>query len=175
MKKLFAILLAVMLFASMATVASAASTTTLTTTVPAASYTLNVPAECVIPFGETWFEIDEPTVTNASGFAVGKNLKVIVNYDAFTCANTTTTIPITLTAHYETEYASTTGTAANEEMASGDALIFKGNSMGTVWAPSNGNKNLTSLIVKSNSADWGKALAGEYTSTITYTTEVVVE
>ena len=54
MKKFFAIALAVAMFASMATVASAAeNTTTLTTTVPAATYTLNIPANQEIPFGAT--------------------------------------------------------------------------------------------------------------------------
>lgn len=175
MKKLFAILLAVSLFVSMATIASAASTTTLTTTVPAATYTLNVPAEYVIPYGETWFEIDKPTVTNASGFAAGKNLKVTVNYDAFTCVNTTTTIPISLTARYETDSMSATGNVAEVKMVSGDALVYEGNTSGTVWLPLNGNKQLTALFVGSNSADWGKALAGDYTATITYSAEVVVE
>ena len=53
MKKLFAILLVAALLIPMATVAFAANTTTLTTTVPAATYTLNIPADQKIEFGTT--------------------------------------------------------------------------------------------------------------------------
>ena len=97
MKKIFAILLAVTLLASMATVVSAAeSTTTLSTTVPAASYTLNIPADQTIEFGATETNIGNVTVTNSAGFAEGKNLSVTVTYDEFTSAGLSTTIPFSL-------------------------------------------------------------------------------
>ena len=52
MKKLTTLVLALALAASLAVPAFAANTTTLTTTVPAATYTLNIPADQEIPFGE---------------------------------------------------------------------------------------------------------------------------
>ena len=74
MKKLLAVVLAMLTVFSFGTVAFAANTTTLTTTVPDAEYTLNIPADQEIPFGATSTDIGNVTVTNASGFAVGKNL-----------------------------------------------------------------------------------------------------
>ena len=96
MKKLFALLLAVIMVMSMATIVSAESTTTLTTEVPAASYTLNVPAVVPIDFGATSTDIGNVTVTDATGFAEGKNLKVTVTYGAFTSEGAATSIPFVL-------------------------------------------------------------------------------
>ena len=80
MKKLIAIVLAVLTVLSFSTVAFAeGNTTTLTTTVPDATYTLNIPADQEIPFGTEQMGIGNLTVTNSSGFAVGKNLKVAVS------------------------------------------------------------------------------------------------
>ena len=78
MKKLLSLALALLMLASVATVALA-STTTLTTTVPPATYTLNIPADQEIPFGETGHNIGNVTVTDAAGFAEGKNLKVTMD------------------------------------------------------------------------------------------------
>ena len=85
MKKLFAIALAVAMLASMATVVSAVeNTTTLTTEVPAATYTLNIPADQEVPYGTTRMKIGEVTITDSSNFAVGKNVSVTITYDEFT-------------------------------------------------------------------------------------------
>ena len=175
MKKLFAILLAVMLFASMATVASAAETT-LTTTVPAATYTLNIPADQEIPFGATSTDLGSITVTNATGFADGKNLKVVLSFEGFKCADTTTTIPFSI----RLDTASTNDTEDRVNINSGDAIVFTGLASGAVkeyvtsW---NVNRfyDLEQTFLLVNSEDWGKALAGEYIATITFTAEVVVE
>ena len=177
MKKLFAILLAVAMFASMATVASAAeNTTTLTTTVPAATYTLIIPADQKIEFGATSTDLGSITVTNATGFAEGKNLKVVLSYEGFKCADTTTTIPFSI----RLDTASTNNDTDRVNISSGDAITFTGLSSGAVkeyvtsW---NVNRfyDLEQTFLLVNSEDWGKALAGEYTATITYTAEVVVE
>lgn len=180
MKKLFAILLAVMMVASMATVASAANTTTLTTTVPAATYTLNIPADQEIAFGATRTTIGNVTVTDASSFAVGKNVEVEVTYDAFKSDDVATTIP------FKIEPSLNTGIEWN--IFSGRKLTFRGEQAGTVTEtaqiPVNyaGNNedyveyvDIYGLIVVIDSIDWGKALAGEYTATITFTAEVVAE
>ena len=185
MKKLFAILLAVMLFASMATVVSAAeNTTTLTTEVPAAAYTLNVPAVVPIDFGATETDSGSITVTGASGFAAGKDLKVTLTYDAFTSDGVSTEIPFTIRMQDSTYDYSGVNSEAYIDVASGESLIFKGQTNGSVMefvkktnsAP-NGPYTLAfdDTMVRIASADWGKALAGEYTATITFTAEVVVE
>ncbi len=182
MKKIFAVILAVTMLASMATVASAAETTTLTTSVPAATYTLNIPADQEIPFGATSTNIGNVTVTNSSGFAEGKNLAVTVNYDAFSADGITTQIPYTLSLHVD---AAGGYLAAVENVPNGSAITFLGKSDGTVneavrmvakYNTGSGNtyKNAEYICVNANSDDWGKALAGEYTATITFTAEVVV-
>lgn len=95
MKKLIALALAVTLLASMAVTVSAANTTTLTATVPAAGYTLNIPANQEVNFGTTQADIGNITVTDSAGFAVGKNLQVTVTYDAFSADKISTQIPYT--------------------------------------------------------------------------------
>ena len=170
MKKFFAILLAVTMLASMATVASAAeNTTTLTTTVPAASYTLNIPADQEIEFGATATNIGDITVTNSSGFAWGKNLKVTLSWEDFKSDGVSSTIPFYINAYYSDE--------DYYVLQSGDYIYFEGQSDGSVsdrwvfWSTDNtyAIKNFGVAIY-----DWGKALAGDYTATITYTAEVVV-
>ena len=172
MKKLLALALTVMMVASMAVIASAESTTTLTTTVPAASYTLNIPADQEIPFGTTSIDIGSLSVTNASGFAKGKNLAVTLTYDAFKSNSVPTTIP------FEVFLGGTSSAALEEPTVSGSSVIFLGKLDGStneyVQNPSN-SPDSKYTVLKMKSSDWGKALAGEYTATITFTAEVVVE
>jgi len=178
MKKLFAVLLAVLMVVSMATVASA-ETTTLTTTVPDASYTLNVPKEVPVAFGSERTDIGEVTVTGSSGFAEGKNLAVTLTYSDFACVDVSTTIPFNVGCSY-----SING-AYKDMIPSGDVITFLGQEDGTakemhtfVGKDSGGhdtNCSASVYFVDIASSDWGKALGGDYTATITYTAEVVVE
>lgn len=177
MKKLFAALLAVLMVVSMATVVSA-ETTTLTTTVPDAEYVLNVPKDQEITFGATSTDIGYVSVTGASGFAVGKNLKVTLTYDAFKSEGVSTTIPFTITRYGTT--ADGDSHTQPVELASGSAITFKGKPNGStdeyivsqVDSYTYTNKNYSVNIL---SEDWGKALGGDYTAVITFTAEVVVE
>jgi hypothetical protein len=173
MKKLIALALAVVTAMSCSMMAFAANTTTLTTTVPGATYTLNIPADQEIPFGKEEVSIGKITVTNSTGFGVGKNLHVTINYDAFVCNNdsVTTTIPYTLQLF---------NTADSEEkliVESGSTVIFKGNSSERVPeylpSPNESWKNLNDTRIIVNSGAWGKAMPGTYSSVITFTTEVV--
>lgn len=183
MKKLFAILLTVAMLASMATIVSAAEltttkTTTLTTTVPAATYTLNIPEDQKIDFGANETNIGSVTITNATGFAVGKNVKLTVESTPFSSEATNTTIPFVIKL---------TGTCPNnskigEEIMTGSSkLVFKGRSNGSVQEHiiiTHSEKEwytMENTVIEIASEDWGKALAGDYTATITFTTEVVVE
>ena len=170
MKKIFAFLLAVTMLASMATVASAAeNTTTLTTTVPAATYTLNIPADQEIVFGATATDIGVVTVTNSNGFAWGKHLKVTLSWEDFKSEGVASTIPFSIKTNY------TDGD--HDTLQSGDNILFNGYSDGTVSDPrsADGANVVKNFDVVISSHDWGKALAGDYTTTITYTAEVVVE
>ena len=100
MKKILAVLLAVTIFASMATFVSAAeNTTTLTTTVPSATYTLNIPADQEIAFGAAVTNIGTITVTEATGFAWGKNLKVTLSWEDFKSDSVSSTIPFSIKAY----------------------------------------------------------------------------
>ena len=174
MKKLFAILLTVAMLASMATAVSAASTTTLTTTVPAATYILNVPIDQTIPYGKTAVDLGSITISDSNGFAEGKNLLVTITYDAFKCENVTTTIPFTVQMT-----GTNIGDDAIKEISSGNGITFMGKKNGTVneyiisknYDYSGQPYDITRIVTASE--DWGKALAGEYTATITFTAEVV--
>lgn len=159
----------------------AESTTTLTTTVPAATYTLNIPANQNIPFGATETDIGNVTVTDSSGFAEGKNLSVTVSYDEFKANGISTTIPFSLAKFCPDAY----GTA-KQKLSSGSSMIFKGNASGSVNEKTMmevvvGNMGHTSesvisgLLLLIDSEDWSKALAGDYTANIIFTCEVVVE
>ena len=172
MKKFFAILLAVAMFASMATVVSAAeNTTTLTTTVPGASYTLNIPADQEIEYGATMTDIGAITVTEASGFALGKNLKVTLSWEDFKSDSVSSTIPFYINAYYSDK--------DHYVLQSGDHIFFEGQTNGSVsnlWVwTADRSYAIKNFGVAITSVDWGRALAGDYTATITYTAEVVGE
>jgi len=170
MKKLLAIVLAVLSAFSMTAVAYAENTTTLTTTVPDATYTLNIPADQEVEFNAQRTPLGIVTVTNAEGFSVGKNLSVTLTYAPFSSPSTSTTIP------FKVKLDPGSGTVAEGTILSGDKLTFEGKNDGTVGKASTpGTGVVNSLIVEINSADWGKALGGDYSATITFTAEVVVK
>lgn len=175
MKKLLSLALALLMLASVATVALA-STTTLTTTVPPATYTLNIPADQEIPFEETETDIGNVTVTDSNGFAEGKNLKVTMDYDAFTCEGVSTTIPFSITCSN-----GKSGDYASVRNAH-DLTFLGGASGGVTDCPQFPSKNIGGtfwscyhMYIVITSTNWGKALAGDYTATITFTAEVVAE
>lgn len=187
MKKVIAFVLAMTMVFSMAVVASAESTTTLTTTVPAATYTLNIPADAVVPFGQEFTTLGNITVTDGSGFASGKNVEVAVTYDAFKAdsPDISTTIPFL----FATTYGSQDQTDAEVKSGSntkpsGSIFTFAGKSDGSIAEKvsiyegtiySGVYKYLNAVGIFISSTDWGKALAGNYTATITFTAKVVVK
>jgi len=179
MKKLFAALLAVMMIVSLPIIASAEHTTTLTTNVPDAEYTLNVPKNQEIPFGAESTQIETLTVSGAKGFAVGKNLAITITYDAFESQGVSTTIPYTLRIKHEVN-------TVGRLWKTGETLNFLGKDDGTLdefisfYDADNGQTYDQPVYgeefyILAKSVDWGMALAGDYTSTITFTAEVVVE
>lgn len=172
MKKLTTLVLALALAASLAVPAFAANTTT----VPAATYTLNIPADQEIPFGATETNIGSISVTDGTGFAVGKNLKVTLTYDVFTSETADTKIPFLIKLGWQ----SSTG-KYYVDVSSNDPIIFKGKVTGEISKFSQVRSGTTSTfdndadrtLVAIASTDWGKALAGNYSATITFTAEVV--
>ncbi len=189
MKKLIAIALALLMVFSFSAVAFAeGNTTTLTTTVPDATYTLNIPADQQITYGATSTDIGTVTVTNSSGFAAGKDLHVTITYDDFKAEGLSTTIPYYINSNgHWTYYGGSYGSGGSGWIdiakASGSFFTFKGQSNGTCkeyYVLQEGSTKVVTddskkLQVKINSTDWGKALGGDYTSTITFTAEVVSE
>lgn len=184
MKKVITLALAMLMVCSMS-VTAFATTTTLTTTVPEATYTLNIPANQEIPFGTTSTSIGNITVTDSAGFAIGKNLNVTITYDVFSAEGISTQIPYTLNLFAEAKESSY-NPDAELALPSGTTITFEGKANGsTVEAimleciASGGSVleivSATDLYFKANSEDWGKALAGEYSTTITFTAEVVAE
>ena len=171
MRKFIALVLAMTMVFSMAVVASAENTTTLTTNVPSATYTLSIPADQVVPFGTESMDIGIVKVTESAGFAVGKNLQVDFEYEPFSSPNVSTTIPYTIS--YKT---------SNDSFNfSENRLIFLGRDSTTVnsypyTVGSNGGttgKDITTMVINIYEKDWGKALAGEYTTNIVFTAEIV--
>lgn len=169
MKKTAAILLAVLMLVPFATIAFAANTTTLTTTVPGAAYTLNIPSDQEIAFGEFSTKINAPTVTESSGFAVNKDLTVTAVYSNFVSDDTDTTIPLSLKTISSNEY----DVLVESTWTSGSSIVFPGQSNGTVKSSAIHYKNtVKNLSIVIDSANWGKAEPGNYTATITFTAEV---
>lgn len=171
MRKFLALALAIVMVFSMTIMASAENTTVLTTTVPDAKFTLNIPTDQNIEYGTVKSDIGKITVTEASGFAVGKNLQVTMTWGDFTSNSVTTTIPYHICG-------SRNGTES--VFKSGDSFIYLGYADGTVTekpvTKSNSNKEtIENFSIWIKSENWGKALGGTYTSTITFTAEVVVE
>lgn len=174
MRKTIALILAVCTLLSFAVAASAdtvtSGTTTLTTKVPAASYTMNVPADQTIQYGVQVSEIGNVTIENSEGFSANKNVDVTVGHTDFTSEGVNTTIP------YEILYVWTSGEKWPFE---GAVLRFEGQQDGTVKsnATSIGIKHpsgtMTQMAIKIASGAWPNALAGDYTSTITFTSKVV--
>ncbi len=176
MKKLIAILVAVLMLTAMPVAASAA-TTTLTTTVPGATYTMNIPADQEIPYGATSTNIGTVTITDAQGFALGKNVYVSVVFDGlFKSETSNSTIPYTVEVSGYNPEASVGYEHRTEKIASGDFLSFWGTANGTV----NSYHSLVGyrdqkINVNVLSTNWGKALGGEYKTTITFTAQVANE
>ena len=177
MRKTIALILAVCTLLSFAVAASAdsfTSTTTLTTKVPAASYTMKVPANQTIQYGVQVSEIGNVTIENSEGFSANKNVDVTVGHTDFTSEGVNTTIP------YEILYVWTSGEKWPFE---GAVLRFEGQQDGTVKSNAtsidisgltmNPSDTLTQMAIRISFDAWANALAGDYTSTITFTSKVV--
>ena len=161
---------------------------TMTTTVQPASYELNIPENPVITYGETMSYIGNVTVTGGTNFAVGKNVEVTVTHTGeFAADNVSTTIPFEVLASRYASADKDPNANGVITIANGKCLTFYGKSDTTLKEKATaefddensgivGNtvtKSVESLCIRIAEDAWGKALAGDYTATITFTTEVV--
>ena len=177
MRKTIALILAVCTLLSFAVAVSAdsfTSTTTLTTKVPAASYTMKIPANQTIQYGVEDTDIGNVTIEESEGFSAKKNIEVTVGITKFTSESVNTTIPYLLT----TVWSSGQNISFNKGV-----LRFEGQQDGTVKSRATGYittaaikdplGELERMEVMVTSSSWENALAGDYTSTITFTSKVV--
>lgn len=178
MKKSLSLLLVCALLVFAMPCALADSTTTLTTTVPAsATYTLNIPADQTIEFGTQSVDLTVPYITDASGFAAGKNVQVTITYADFTSKDVDTTLSVSLSGKYSVwnQYNRQYDTYYVPLEKSGSTLIYKGESSGGVG---DHTYQTESKIVEFDKlrvsiSGWGNALGGDYSSTITFTSKVI--
>ena len=105
-------------------------------------------------------------------------MDVTVEYAPFAAeaAEISTTIPYKL---FQTSAASSSEASKADvsELKTGGKLTFKGRANGTVDELARvaaSNYSMENMFVRIESKDWGKALAGDYKSTITFTSEIVV-
>ena len=181
MRKTIALILAVCILLSFAVAASAdsfTSTTTLTTKVPAASYTMKVPANQKIKYGITITEIGIVTIENSEGFSAKKNVEVTVGHTEFTSEGVDTTIPYEILTVWGPPSGGTRWDFDREAV-----LRFEGQQDGTVKSNAtsidisgltmNPSDTLTQMAIRISFDAWANALAGDYTSTITFTSKVV--
>ena len=115
------------------------------------------------------------TIEESEGFSAKKNIEVTVGITKFTSESVDTTIPYLL----KTVWSSGQNISFNIK----GVLRFEGQQDGTVKSRATGYPNVTGLKdplgelermeVNVFSSSWEDALAGDYTSTITFTSKVV--
>jgi len=178
MKKLLLILMAVTTAVCLCSLAVADGTVVLTTKVPESTYTLNIPDNLAVDYGETEVELGTVTVTDAANFAEKKNINVTVTATPFASADTSTTIP------YDLKSRDVRLDVSETLNADGKVIYFLGKKDGTVnlygQTPYTGGvdpvtSEVSELFLKFEPNAWNKALAGDYTATLKFTSEIVVE
>lgn len=178
MKKIKAILMVLVIVMSFPMAVYGSGSTVLSTNVPEHAYTLNIPANQSVAYGETLHIIGNVTITDSAGFSAGQNVSVAVGFTPeFISATTDTTIPYSLSLYKEQEEAAT----LTKGLSPGDSLIFEGQTDGTVKQyariPAGPRYAYVSepggLRLDINSEDWSKASGGEYSSTLTFSSEIV--
>lgn len=139
--------------------------------IPAPAYTLNIPANQMVSYKTESHDIGCPTVSDAFGFAAGKDIKLSISWTEFRSESTSTTIPFAMkfTSHSNESYDFTSGT-----------VYFIGNDVGTVEeypvdiSISTGEHiPVACFMLKFNAVDWDNALPGEYKASITFSTEIM--
>lgn len=146
MKKVFIFLLALVLLCSMTAAALAVSDNeqTITTTVPdkTPSWSLVIPADITIPYGQEVTEFPQPTITDVQNAYEGSIVIAVKHSGQLTCGEKT--LPFTLKQGNEV--------VQPTDSASGTPI---------------GRSSSLQLIITQDA--WDNAEAGTYTTTLTYT------
>ena len=175
MRKTIALILAVCTLLSFAVAASAdtvtSGTTTLTIKIPAASYTMKIPTDQTIKYGAEITEIGIVTIEDSEGFSAKKNVEVTVGFTEFTSKGVDTTIPYKIIAVLGGNYIKDTEFVLRFEGQQDGTVKSKATSMSGVT--NNSSDTLDHMAIMISSDAWDNALAGDYTSTITFTSKVV--
>lgn len=158
MKKILAILCAVLMLASLAAAASAEEapqTTTITTTVPS-TYVLTIPATVEIPYGEENATIGSVKVTGR--ITNDQYVKVTAETTTNFCLVNDSDSSARISYRPEDIFAS----AAN-----GSVPIFRGRDFSAKEVNGNGGSCL--VVARISDYAWEHAAAGTYSDTITFT------
>ena len=171
MKKILAILLVMALMVPMATFASAAENTmTLKTTVPAASYTLSIPATMEVPFASEEVKFALPEVIESSGFQ-GRDLRIYIS-DMAAIGDDNYRLPMQIVANPDEE---APAIDLMEEKAMYFIFTDESGSLDNVCYVAEGGAvgQLDSMSLLFEKEDWYKLSPGEHTGFIEFTSEVV--
>ena len=158
MKKIFAILCAVMMLASLAAAVSAEDapqSTVLTTTVPS-TYVLTIPATVEIPYGEKNATIGSVKVTGR--ITGGQYVKVTAETATNFCLVNDSDPNARISYRPEDVFAST---------VNGSVPIFRGRDFTAQEVNGNGGSCL--VVARISDYAWEHAAAGTYSDTITFT------
>ena len=166
MKKFFAFMLALVMMCSMSVTAFAATegTQTITAEVEGVTWTLTIPADVTIPYKQEMTSIGFPTVSDVSD-NITTNCTIDV-YATWTGVFTSgsDTLPFKLYAGGY-EYSART----NENIA-----WYAYDFITESWGYEHKTSYPGNLSVKIQESDWLSAPQGTYTTTITYSTELVI-
>ena len=138
--------------------------------IPEPAYTLNIPADQTVAYRAERHLLDCPTVTEASGFFTGKNIRLHISWTEFESENVPTSIPFSLLA--------VMADGVCHELSSG-TVLYNGNESGTteqypVFSLNDmGEQLLIGLSLSFDAADWENAMPGEYKANISFSTEIV--
>lgn len=153
-----------------ATPESSDTPTSGTANVPVPSYTLTIPAEQTVPFGAQTYSLALPTVSEATGFSAGQAIALTIDHTAFISDTASTAIPFAVkaVATDSAEHALDEGAVCYRALDDGSAaatpsLVFSGGD----------SVELSQLALHFAAADWQRALGGEYSADITFTTTII--
>ena len=175
MKKLIAILLAVAMIAAMATAVSAAENTmVLKTTVPAATYTLSIPAALEIPFGTEQIDFPRPEVIESAGFE-GRDLRFYIS-DVGAIGDDNYRMPMEILTYLNEPYGPEVAEYKNGQSlyyvyTYGDGVLDDVD----CYSPDEDDEMIWigNFILRFEKEDWYKLSPGEHTGYIEFTSEVV--
>ena len=175
MKKIIATALALIAVCGLS-MALADGTTTLTMTVPAATYTLVIPASQTVPFSSDAYSIGAPYISESSGFTGTKHVQLTVSYEKtdstgeglFECPTVSTTIAYMLRAE---------ATNMSRMPAHNGPFTFSNMGDGTVsehcaWTSALGTIRMDNLTLLMDADDLEAAEPGTYSANVIFTTEV---